>query len=208
MRHRLAALVAALGLLALGGRGGAQTGEVIHACASAAGKIRVVNADGTCKRRERALAWAIAGAPGPKGDPGLPGTLIPACGVVGRLTIAGITGEEADGSIRVTAYTGGMRYDRGQTGGSGTVTYDPLCVTKRLDKASPQLAQSLIAGTPHQTATLEVFAADGVAVAATYQLTDVLLSSLSYGLPRACTTADLLETPCLAFATFSATSPP
>ena len=46
-------------------------------------------------------------------------------------------------------------------GGDG-VDYDEFCVTKPLDKASPQLFLSALNGTPHASAKLEVLAADGV----------------------------------------------
>jgi len=135
----------------------AQSGDgIVSACVSQiGGKLRIVEPGEPCKRRERALGWAVAGPQGPPGQKG----------------------------------------DPGPSGGGGTVAYDDLCATKPLDKASPQLFQSTLAGTVHPTAKLEVLAADGITVGIVYDLTSVILSSLTYGAPVDCSSRSLSRPP-------------
>jgi hypothetical protein len=78
--------------------------DVIHACkANGTGVIRIVGVNGKCKKRESALHWAIAGAPGPAGPQGLPGPA--AAGVVGP---AGPAGEPAPVHVIGEVYGGGI----------------------------------------------------------------------------------------------------
>jgi hypothetical protein len=90
-RMRALAAVAALGALALAAGGAlavskgvsqaaAAEDEIINACRHPnGGWVRIIAADGTCRPREQAVSWNVAGPagepgpagpPGPKGDPG------------------------------------------------------------------------------------------------------------------------------------------
>jgi hypothetical protein len=200
MRQGLAVLAAALGVLFRPGTAAAQATDITACVSASGGKLRIVDSGATCKRRENRLTWAVSGQQGPKGDPGPAGEGAPACGTVARLTIPPISGDGPGGSMLVYHYTTGLTFVPDPAGG-GRVTYDEVCVTKPLDKASPQLFQSALNGTPHATATLEVFAADHVTVATVYDLTTVILSSLKYGAPIDCQVPVPLETACLAYAT-------
>jgi hypothetical protein len=155
--------------------------------------VRIVDAAGACKRKERSLTWnvtgpggtpGVPGQPGAKGDPGTPGTSgPPACHVVGRLTIAGIMGDGAGGTMEVYAYH--VAVEPGPIGG-GPPTIVDFSLTKPTDKASPALAQATILGTLAPTGKLEIFAADGVTVATTYDLVLVALSSFATGTATPC----------------------
>jgi hypothetical protein len=144
-----ASLVACLLLQAAAGH--AQTADVINACvATASGRVRVVDAAGSCKRKEHPLAWntegpsgapGAAGQPGPKGDPGDPGSSgPPLCRAIGRLTIAGIVGDGAGGSMTVYAYH--VAVEPGLVGGPPTIV--DFSVTKPIDAGSPGLALAAI----------------------------------------------------------------
>jgi hypothetical protein len=201
MRQGLAALGAALGVLLGASGAAAQATDAINACVSASGKVRIVDPGTACKRRERALNWAAAGPQGPQGPPGEPGPTgggSPACGTVARLTIPPIAGDGPGGTLLIYRYTTGLEFVPDPAGG-GRVDYDQFCVTKPLDKASPQLFQSALSGTPHASAKLEVLAADGVTVGTVYDLTTVIVSSVKYGAPTDCQLPIPLETACLAY---------
>jgi type VI protein secretion system component Hcp len=188
----------------------AQTGDAsIHACvASGSGRLRVIETGGACKRRERALTWAIAGPTGTPGTPGVPGeqgpqgqagqpgTGSPDCHVTGRLTLPGIMGEGAGGSIDVLAFQLAVEPNTDPAGGPPTIS--DLVVTKALDKASPQLFQAAVLGTPFASAELEVFGAGGV-VSNRYSFTNVLVAAVIIGPFPRCTAELPVEDVSLAF---------
>jgi len=184
----------------------AQIGDTsVHACvASGSGRLRIVDTSVACKRRERALTWAIAGptgapgapgAQGPQGDAGAPGGGLPDCHVIGRLTIPGIMGEAAGGSIDVFAFHLAVEPNADPAGGPPMIS--DLVVTKALDKASPQLFHAAVLGTPFASAELEVFGPGGV-VSNRYSLTSVLVASVIQG-PSRCTAELPVEDVSLAF---------
>jgi hypothetical protein len=76
---RLTILAVALGAALLtaalaGAHGGNNSSSVIHACVkNADGTTRIVAANGSCKRGERAVHWAIQGPAGPAGAQGAAG---------------------------------------------------------------------------------------------------------------------------------------
>ena len=185
MRRRIVLLC---GIVALASPVGAQTDEAsIQACVAAdSGRVRIVEPGATCKRRERPLTWAAAGPTGPQGPPGdagPTGAAQPACRVVARLTIPGISGEGTGGSMDVVAYAAGIDPNSDPAGGPPVIS--DVEATKGLDAASPQLFGAAILGTPFPTATLEVFGPGGV-VALRYSLTAVLVASVHQGVAGDC----------------------
>ncbi|MGH7893518.1 MAG: type VI secretion system tube protein Hcp [Candidatus Binatia bacterium] len=183
----------------------AQTADTaVNACVvPSTGRVRIVDAAGSCKRRERALTWAVAGpagAPGQTGatgDPGPAGSSGPLpCRLVGRLGVAGIVGDGAGGSMDV------YDYDVATTPSAGGPPFiSAISVTKPIDKASPQLLQAALAGTPIPTATLEIFAADGITVATRYELTTVLVAGFAATTAKACTAPVPVDELSLSFVT-------
>jgi hypothetical protein len=192
MRHDLSLVLSVL--LATSSAYAQATGAEIDACvATATGRVRILDAGGVCKRKERALSWNAqgpAGTPGttglqgPQGDPGASGPSgPPSCRTVGRLTIAGIVGDGAGGTMAVYAYH--VALEAAPVGGPPAIV--DFSVTKPIDKASPALAQAMVAGTIAPTGKLEIFAADGITVVTTYDLAMVAISSLTGGSSSACT---------------------
>lgn len=184
--------------------------DVINACvANTGGRVRVVDAGAACKRKERPLSWnaqgpagdpGTPGQPGPKGDTGDPGPSgTPPCRAIGRLSIAGITGDGPGGSMMVYAYRLSFQPSAG-----GPPTILDFSVTKPLDSASPDLALAAIAGTIAPTGSLELFAADGVTVQTTYSFTLAVVSSLATGTTSACTADAPVDTLMLTVATLTA----
>jgi len=115
--------------------------EVIHACRHAKnGLLRVVAADATCRRSERALAWNLSGeagppgATGPTGPAGPPGPVGPAgsdgpagpAGPAGPRGPAGPKGDKGDPGAGLTSLDSlaGMGCSAGGVAGSVAVTYD------------------------------------------------------------------------------------
>jgi len=206
IRIALAALVVLEASLSL-----AQTADtLINACvASAGGRVRVVDAGAACKRKEHPVSWnaqgpagepGAPGQPGSKGDPGEPGASgPPPCRSIGRLTVAGITGDGPAGSMLVYAYRLAFQASAG-----GPPTILEFSVTKPLDSASPDLAQAAIAGTITPTGKLEIFAADGVTVQTTYDFTMTIVSSLQTGTTSACSTDAPVDTVTLDVASLTA----
>ncbi len=189
-------------VVGLAGAAGAQSDTQINACVmTATGRVRIVDAAGGCKKKEQSLSWAAAGASGETGPPGPPGTPgsngPPPCHAIGRLTLAGIVGDGAGGSMVVDAYH--VALEPALVGGPPNVI--DFTVTKPVDKASPVIAMDAVLGTPIATGTLEIFAADGVTVATTYTLGAVLISSFASGAPAACSIAIPTENVSLSFAT-------
>ena len=73
----------------------AESTDVIHACRNArSGFLRVVSAESSCRRTERALAWNVRGAAGPAGPEGPVGPAGPPgpVGAVGQAGAPGPTG--------------------------------------------------------------------------------------------------------------------
>ena len=194
--------VASAMLLGLAGSAAAQTGSQINACVmTATGRVRIVDGAGGCKKKEQSLSWAAAGTPGetgPQGPPGTPGSNgPPPCHAIGRLTLAGIVGDGAGGSMVVDAYH--VALEPAPVGGPPNVI--DFTVTKPVDKASPAIAMDAVLGTPIATGMLEIFAADGVTVATTYTLGTVLISSFASGAPASCSIEIPTENVSLSFAT-------
>jgi hypothetical protein len=189
----------------------AQTADtVVNACvATAGGRVRVIDAGAACKRKERPLSWNAQGpagdpgAPGdtgPKGDPGDPGASgPPSCRVIGRLTVAGITGDGPVGSMLVYAYHLAFQASAG-----GPPTILEFSVTKPLDAGSLGLAQAAIAGSIAPTGKLEIFAADGVTVQTTYDFTMAIVSSFQTETASVCATDRPIDTVTLDVATLTA----
>lgn len=90
----------------------------------------------------------------------------------------------------------------------GPATISALTVTKPLDKASATLFQGAVQGNPFATATFEVFGPVPPMVATTYDLTTVLISSLTQGSPSRCVTAVPTEDVALSFGTIMVSSSP
>lgn len=181
----------------------AQTEDpTINACVvTATGRVRIVDAAGACKRRERPLAWNVEGPagaagqdgpPGPQGDTGMPGSSgPPPCQAVGRLSLAGITGDGPGGTMTVHAYH--VAVEPGPIAG-GPPTIVDFSVTKPIDSASPALAQATLQGTIAATGRLEIFGADHVTVVTTYDLTMVFISGFATGNATVCTSAVPVDT--------------
>jgi hypothetical protein len=188
----------------------AQTADIINACvATAGGRVRVVDAGAACKRKERSLSWnaqgpagdpGTPGQPGPKGDPGDPATSgPPSCRTIGRLTVAGITGDGPTGSMLVYAYRLAFQPSAG-----GPPNILEFSVTKPVDAGSLGLAQAAIAGTIAPTGKLEIFAADGATVQTTYTFTLAIVSSFQTETTSVCTTDRPVDVVTLDVATLSA----
>ena len=190
----------------------AQTDDaVVNACvATAGGRLRIADAAGTCKRKERALTWnaqgpaGTPGAPGqagPKGDTGDPGSSgPPSCRAIGRLTIAGIVGEGAGGTMTVYSYH--VAVEAAPVGGPPTII--DFTVSKPIDSASPALALAAINGTIAPTGKLEIFAADGITVTTTYDFTLALIASFATGSSASCSADRPVDTLSLTMATLTA----
>jgi len=207
MRHRIALLC---GILALPSAVGAQTDQAsIQACVAAAtGRVRIVEPGAACKRREQSLAWAVTGPSGPQGPPGDPGPAgrdQPECRVIARLSLPGISGEGAGGSMDLVAYAAGVDPNSDPAGGPPETS--DVRATKLLDAASPQLFIAAVQGTPFPSATLEVFGAGGV-VALRYALTSVLVASVHQGADAQCSIDRPFEEVTLAFGTIAVSPGP
>lgn len=180
----------------------------IEACVADSGRVRIVEPGAACKKRERSLAWAAAGPTGPQGPPGDPGptgAAQPDCRVVARLTLPGINGEGAGGSMDVVAYTAGVDPSSDPAGGPPETA--DVKTTKGIDAASPQLFTAAVQGTPFPSATLEVLGPGGV-VALRYSLTAVLVASVHQGVAAPCSLDRPFEEVTLAFGTIAASPGP
>lgn len=186
----------------------AQVDPSIHACAlNAGGRLRVLAAGASCKRAEHAVTWAVDGPQGPKGDPGPAGEAgPPACRGIGRLTLPGVMGDGAGGTMTSYAYQVTVQANTDPAGGPPTIS--ALTVTKPLDKASPTLFQAAVLGTPFATAKLEVFGPAPPTVATTYDLTTVLISAVTQGSTTRCTAEVPTEDVSLSFGTIAVSSSP
>jgi collagen triple helix repeat protein len=90
----------------------AQTNNVIYACVSHEGDVRLIDAQDRCKRHETKIFWNVAGPQGPAGAPGPQGP-------AGPQGPQGVTGQQ--GSIGPTGATGavGPQGPKGDTGAQG-----------------------------------------------------------------------------------------
>jgi type VI protein secretion system component Hcp len=195
MRGRVAGLLA-LGAAVLppsAARAGAGD-AILHACVgNQSGRVRIVAAGAPCKDKEYPLAWLGT-------DPASGG--VATCRVVARLTVAGITGENADGSIDLLSYQTGVLVS--VAGGSGR--FDPLVVVKGLDQASPALFLATVNGNAHPTARIDVLAADGATITATLDLGNVFVTAVKYAPHTPCEPLPTEELT-LSFATLAVSVP-
>jgi hypothetical protein len=201
-------LVLAMTGVLFGARRAAAQSDPFNACAAnAGGRLRALAAGASCKRSERPVSWAASGAQGPQGDPGPPGDAgPPACRAIGRLTLPGVVGEGAGGTMVAYAYEIDVTRNTDPAGGPPAIS--ALRVTKSLDKASVVLFQAAVQGTPFASAKLEVFGPAPPAVATTYDLTSVVIASLTQGSPTRCTADVLPEDVALGFASVTISSSP
>ncbi len=96
--------------------------------------------------------------------------------VVGRVTIDGIAGEGAGGSIDIRSFSWGVSQGGGSKAGGGAAgkaTFDVFTVVKGLDIASPRLVVASASGEHVRSVRIEI--AGGKQ---TITLTDVLISSV------------------------------
>jgi type VI secretion system secreted protein Hcp len=166
----------------------------IHACVNPSGSLRVLSAGDSCRSSETSLDWSITGPAGPTGAtgpqgatgaPGRDGTTtngLPHQVVIGRLTVHGVTGENADGSMDVLGYSLGVTVASsvggGGGGGAGRPTFDKVTVTKEIDKASPTLMQKTVTGVNVADVQLDIYSPGTTTVVITYKLThDVAITS-------------------------------
>lgn len=125
MRYRKAAVVAAAGLLVLGGgtiafAGSAVTtpGVVAGCYDNAQGTLRVLTTKSpACGKGETQISWNQTGPQGPQGDPGVTGPAGPA-GAAGE---AGPTGPAGPAGPQGDIGPGGPKGDTGATGATGQV---------------------------------------------------------------------------------------
>jgi hypothetical protein len=82
---------------------------IIHACVRD-GQLRILSANQTCKSKETALDWNIAGPAGPKGDPGPQGTP----------GTPGAKGDKGDPGSQGDPGAPGAKGDKGDPGTPGT----------------------------------------------------------------------------------------
>jgi hypothetical protein len=201
-------------------------GQTIDACVGPSGKLRIVDDAGSCKRKESPLSWASAGpagAPGETGEPGDQGAEGPqgpegpegpqgpdapaipqTCTAVARVTMDGITGPNADGSMDAYLYSFGFVYNPPVVGGGGgDVDFQTMNFTKAIDATSPELFADAISGFHYAQVIVDVLDASGPILR--YTLDDVVITSLLHGGP-VCGTAPS-ETLALTFVAIQATAP-
>ena len=163
------------------------TESELQACvASSSGHLRIVPAGTACKARETPRSLALA--PGPD-----------ACRVVARLSLPGVVGEGPNGTIELFAYKVAVE---GPAAAGGPPTLSPLEVTKPSDSASIALFQAALLGTAFATGRLEVLGAGGV-VAATYDMTTVMVASFTLLSTPPCPASSPTEDLSFSFATLA-----
>lgn len=187
------ALGAALALATVAGLASAHGGDAsrVHACVGSGGTVRIVGASEACRANENAVDWAIQGPQGDTGQQGPQGPAGPAGAsdapnrqVVGRLSIAGITGGDADGdgTMELRGYDSGVTnsgtFGGGGGSGAGKASFTDFSVIKVLDAASPVLAMAVARGEHFTSATIEVFKPGTTEVAMSYELKEVIISEL------------------------------
>lgn len=119
----VASALIATGAVSVGSAFASHDTNTIHACKSAGGTLRLVEASSDCTNKELALEWNIQGPQGPQGEAGMPGispaagtscpegefvtgiatdgTLV--CGAVGNDGVGGGDATDADGDGFTTA---------------------------------------------------------------------------------------------------------
>jgi type VI protein secretion system component Hcp len=177
-----ALLVTAGALVDIGGA--ADQDPTIHACVSDKGAVRIVAATTTCLRGETAASWnqqgpvGPTGPAGPVGPSGSGGAPVPNELVVGDMTIDGIVGPNADGSIDLRSFTETITSGSASSGSvSGKPIFSPIAVTKVLDGSSPALLTRAAQGQAIPEVTIRVFAPGSTTVVATYFLETVSVVS-------------------------------
>jgi type VI secretion system secreted protein Hcp len=84
-----------------------------------------------------------------------------------ELTLAGVTGEQADKTMKILNWSWGLSntgsFHVATGGGTGTVTVHDISFTKLIDKASPTLMQMCVDGTHIPNGTLTCRKAGGTA---------------------------------------------
>ena len=178
-------------------------GDVIVACVSASGDLRIANDNYGCRRNETTLTWNVqgpAGAPGPAGAQGLagpegpagrdgrdgrdgdPGTPPPS--VTAQMRIDGVNGGTATpiGSFSLGA-TDTASTSSGGGAGSGKVTFSNLIVTKTLDGDSVPLLQAASTGQVLSRLSIDVFNVGSATPFATYTFENVVVTSTILGSP-------------------------
>ena len=175
---------------ALVGVGGAGTdpGSTVYACVdNDKGTVRVVSGTTTCNKNESLRTWAVTGPPGAQGDPGVAGRDGAAAAgpsgphqvVVATMTVEGITGPNADGSINLLSFNEGLTAPVAGGGGTsiGKPTFTDVTVVKSLDAVSPELLRRAATARPLPKVVIGLFQPRTTTVVATYEFTDLVVSS-------------------------------
>lgn len=192
----------------------AQT-ATIDACVGRSGVVRVIEAGGACRKKERPISWSAAGPAGPPGAQGPEGPQgpagpaapeTPACTARARLTISTVAGPGPGGTMDAYAFSFSVQYNPPVGAGTGTVSYGPLIVTKALDTTSETLFSAAIEGLFFEDAKLEVLDAAGTSVIFTYELEQVRVLSVTQGSGGACD-APAVESIALDFQTITLDRP-
>lgn len=199
MRKAAVGLVAvamtASGVLAWQGLASAAGEDEVHGCAGVAnGQLRVVAEGEACKNGESALSWSRTGPTGPtgpqgpQGEKGDPGTSAPAApAAIGTLSFATTNPTATVGPLPVSAYALGVStassWTRGGGASVGKPSFQDLSVSRSVDDGSTALLRTVATGRVLPTATLTLCdpTACAATTTATYELTDVLVTSVQQG---------------------------
>lgn len=163
--------------------------STIYSCVDKNGSIRIVAVNEACESKETAVNWSTtgpAGAQGPVGPAGPPGTggnePVPNSTVIGTLTIPGIQGGDPAGdTIELRGYSFDVKSTPTTGGGgmsAGKVSFSDFSVVKEVDTASPTLLVAVASGKHYPEATLTIYQEGTTTVAETFELGDVIVSSL------------------------------
>jgi Type VI secretion system effector, Hcp len=198
----LPALVAALIAMYAAGVGlvaGAAEPVTFFACLDANGSLSSVATSPlqarVCGPTATVVSWSQAGpqgAPGPMGPAGPAGPQGPAGpggggapsaankAVAGRVVIDGLT--DAAG-VEIVGFKAGVKMiaGTGSGGGGGKAQFDEVTVVTALKPGAAPLFQKAVTGQHVKVVTVTVFQAGSATPAATYKLTDALITSVADG---------------------------
>ena len=185
----------------------APTSEAIHACVQRfSGDTRIIPPGKSCRHNERLVIWNIAGPQGPAGAPGGPGPAGPAgpegpqgpqgpegpqgpagSGGMARKFAAQIVIDEINTEpAMLFALSVGVSNPGSVTGGgggAGKAIFQDFAMHKPVDVLSPKLMLASATGKHFKKATIDVFSEEGPGSppVATWELDDVLVSSVNFG---------------------------
>jgi type VI protein secretion system component Hcp len=182
-RKRLTRVLAIGGVGAVIAAGGAfagfgiasAAGTTFYACvANTGGAVRIVAANTTCQASEHKINWNQTGPQGPQGPVGPSGGVpIPNQVVVGTLSLDGLTGPNADGSLDLRSFSEVVKHPATST---GKVSFSDMAMTKLVDAMSPKIMRFAATGVHVAKAKVTLFKPGGRSVLSTYELDQVIVT--------------------------------